>query len=431
MSETSEPELSRRSRRRLWPRTRRGQVIAVAVLVLVLTAAATGTWYLVAGGGQNQVSAIATRTVEITPTTLKSTITASGTLSPKRQADLAFDTSSTVTSVKVSVGDSVKKGQTLATIDDASLQIAYDSARADLTAARETLADLGDSSDSSDAALKAATASVQVKKNAVTTARANLAAATMTAPFAGLIAQVNIVEGDTTGSSSGSAGAASGAGGAGGGTSSSSTSSSAIVLISKDRYTVSTTVSSSDIAKVKTGLQAELAVDGSSDTLYGTVTSVAVTASSSSSGTASFPVTIALTGAQEGLFAGSSVTASIIVKQLTDVIAVPAAAITTTDGSTTVQKLVDGVATATQVTTGETIDNTVVITEGLAEGDEIQVTVTTPGGGDRTGSSTSENRDGFPTDGQLPNFGAQGGGEPPAGAPGMGGGSGMGGGPNR
>lgn len=259
-----------------------------------------------------------------------------------------------------------------------------------------------------------------VKTNAVTQAKADLDAATMTAPFAGIVAEVSIAEGDST-SGSQSTGGSQGSPEA---TSSSSSTTAAIVLISKDSYTVSTSVSSSDVASVTKGLQAELSVTGATDTLYGTVSSVAVAASSSSSGTASFPVVIDVTGTHEGLFAGSSVTVEIVTSQLTNVIAVPATAITTTDGVSTVTKVVDGVETPTEITVGETIDSTVVVTDGLADGDQIVITtpVRTGGGGTSEGDADSQFPGGAAPDGgempggsgQMPG-GGQMGGEPPSG----------------
>lgn len=139
----------RRRKFRLLPRTRRGRIITVSALVVVLAGAATGTWYLLSRPAETPQAL--TQTITVSPTTLKTTVSATGTLQPERQADLTFDASSTVTSVDVSVGDTVTEGQQLATIDDSSLELALDSAQADLTAAQENLADLEDSDDATDA----------------------------------------------------------------------------------------------------------------------------------------------------------------------------------------------------------------------------------------------------------------------------------------
>lgn len=401
----SQPEAPPRRNRLGRPTTLKGRIVLVTALALVAAGGGTAAWLLTR---PDEAPTATRQVVTISPTTLKTTVSASGTLEPQRQADLSFGSSGTVTAVNVAVGDEVTEGEALAEIDTSAVDIALRSAEADLTAAQESLSDLEDSDDATDAAINAAEASVKVKQNAVASAESDVAAATLTAPFAGVVAAVNVAVGDSSGSSSGGSGAGGSVGGGGGGTTDTSTASGAITLISKDAFTVSTSVSSSDIASVKRGLQAELTVSGSDETIYGTVESVAVVATSSTSGTSSFPVTIKVTGAPQGLFAGSSVTADIIVSQQVDVIAVSAAALTTVDGASTVTKVVDGVDTVTPVTTGETVNGQVIITEGLAEGDQIVVEITTPtGGSDGQGSSGTQ---GFPGqgNGQLPDFGSGG-----------------------
>ena len=196
MSDTTPPEATTTNprKRRFLPRRRRGKVTLASVLAVVLAGA--GIWFLASRTADTPAAAM-TRTLTVSPTTLKTTVSASGTLEPERQADLSFDASSTVASVEVAVGDTVTDGQVLATIDDASLQLAVDSAEADLTGAEESLADIEDSDDATDAAITAAEASVQVKSNALTAEEA-LSAAEMTAPFDGLVAEVNIEEGDAS-----------------------------------------------------------------------------------------------------------------------------------------------------------------------------------------------------------------------------------------
>ena len=394
----------------------------------MIAGAATGSWYALSRPTAQEPQAT-TQLLTLAPTTLKTTVSATGTLEPERQADLAFTSSSTVASVAVAVGDRVTAGQTLATIDDQALTVALSSAEADLAAAEETLEELEDSDDATDSAIAAAEAAIEVRTNSVTTAEDTLAAATMTAPFDGIVAEVNIGVGYTTSSGSGGSSGASDASAPGAAaTSASSSSSAAIVLISGDSYTVSTSVTSADIGSITRGLQAELTVGGAATPIYGTVATVAVSATASTTGSASFPVTIDVTGTQEGLFAGSSVAVEIVTAQLTDVIAVATSAVTTTDGASTVAKLVDGVATDSPVTLGETVGSQVVITEGLAEGDQIEVAVVTPGGG-RTDSGGATDEQPF---GQFPDgaTGGFGGGAPPGGfggaAP-----DGQGGGPNR
>lgn len=368
---------------RLVPSSRRGRLIGAAVALLAV--AGVAAWFVF--GRPQAEPAATTQTLTISASTLKQTVTASGTLEPERRADLTLP-SGTVASVRVVAGDQVTEGETLATTDPTALTIALSSAQADLTAARENLSDL-QSSAASTASINAASATVQVKRNAVTQAQANLASATLTAPFAGVVAEVNVAVGDTSGPSSGSSGAQGGASGTG--SSSSSSSSAAIVLISQGTFTVSTSVSSGDVASLKQGLQAVITPQGSSQTVYGTVASVGVIATTATSGSATFPVTIDVTGSHDDLRAGSTVSVEIVTRQLTDVLAVPTQALTTADGKTTVTKLVDGKKVEQTVATGEVVGSQTVITEGLAEGDQIVMT------GFRVGqASGTEQSGGFP-----------------------------------
>lgn len=262
MSSTGTAPSPARKRRTLIPRSRKGRVLFTLALALAVAGAGVGAWFATR---PDDAPAVMRQEIVISPTTLKTTVSASGTLEPERRSDLTFSTAGTVTAVNVAVGDEVEEGQALATIDTAALDIALASARADLTAAEESLADLEDSDDATDAALNAAAAGVEVKSNAVATAEANLDAATMTAPFTGVVAEVGLEVGDSTGSGGGAAAQAVP------GASASTAATTGITLISRGSFTVSASVSSSDIASVKRGLQAELSVDGSEETIYATV----------------------------------------------------------------------------------------------------------------------------------------------------------------
>jgi macrolide-specific efflux system membrane fusion protein len=133
-------------------------------------------------------------------------------------------------------------------------------------------------------------------------------------------------------------------------------------------------VAAADIAKVKKGLQAEITVSGVDDTVYGTVTEVGLVAETSNTGAAVFPVTIKVTGRRDDLYSGTSATASIIVSQRSDVLTVPSQAVKmSSDGTTYVDKMVNGAKVKTTVTIGEVHGTQTEVVSGLAEGDTVEV----------------------------------------------------------
>lgn len=360
-------------------------------MVLVLVAG-SGAWLLFRG--DDGEAATAATTAVVTSTTIQQTVSASGTVEAAKTADLDFDVSGRVTHVWVAAGDKVTKGQRLAEVDATALRAARTAAQSTLDAAQEQLSEDQDA-DASDVQIAA-------DETAVVSARASLDGAdqavdnaVLRATITGTVTAVGIEVGDTVGGgSSSSAGSSSGGSAVGGvgstSASNSSTSTSAFTIVSNKTYIVDATVASSDVSQVKKGLQAQVTVTGVDDTVYGTVSSVGLVAQTNSSGAAVFPVTIAVTGKRSDLFAGTSATASIVVKQTADVLVVPSRALKSSGNTTYVLKMVDGKATRTTVKIGQTYGVQTEVVSGLAAGDTVQV----PGFSLPTGSGGSGNRQG-------------------------------------
>lgn len=122
-----------------------------------------------------------------------------------------------------------------------------------------------------------------------------------------------------------------------------------------------------------------------------------------------------MTGHPTGLYAGTTATVAITVKQLTNVLTVPTLAIRTANGQTTVQVSTNGTVSTVPVAVGGVYGTTTEITKGLAEGDQVVVTTRSFTGSTGTSTSTGNRRfggeGGFTGGGQFP------GGAPPGGAP--------------
>jgi multidrug efflux pump subunit AcrA (membrane-fusion protein) len=385
-----------------WVTRRRAGWIALGAAIVLVLAGVGG--YLVASSGSSAASAQETTTTETVSTgTLRQTVAASGTLAPAVDDTLGFSSSGVVTSVTATVGQTVSKGQQLATIDSASLAatVAQDNA----TVAADQ-AKVDDDTDVSAAQLAADQAALTAAQNALSSAKAALTGAALTSPINGVVASVGLTVGEqVSGSGSGGSGSGgSGSGGSGSGASgsgssgsgssatgsaaSSDSSSSGIEVISTNSWIVNATVDATSVALIKAGEEAQLTVTGVTGTIYGTISTIAVLPSSTEE-TASYPVVIAVTGAPSGLRDGEQVTAALIYKQLADVVLVPTAALhRASDGSEYVDQVINGKVEATTVQAGTSSGAETQVTSGLSAGDVIQIQVARPGAGTGGGSAT-------------------------------------------
>jgi multidrug efflux pump subunit AcrA (membrane-fusion protein) len=359
--------------------------VAVTAAVGLVAAAAAGSWAI----SRSSASASTTTTTNLVAATtsdLSQTVATTGTVQPKQRSDLSFSVSGTVTSVAASVGQKVSKGAVLATVDSTTLASTVTTATAAVTAAEQQLASV---SGSTTIQIAAAQAQLAQAESQLAAARDNLAAASLTAPFSGVVASVGIAVGDSVGSSGsgGSGGVA--AGGQTGGTSATtgSSTSSAITLISTSAWVVEASVGSADLAQLKKGMQAQIVPTGSRATVFGTVGSLGIVATSSTSGSATFPVVVDVTGSPTGLYAGGSASVTIVVKKVVGVLTVPTQAVLTENGKTVVHQMVGGKQVSTAVTVGTAYGPLTEIRSGLKAGDKVVVTFARFGGTGGTGGT--------------------------------------------
>lgn len=379
-------------------RTRARTLITIGVTAVVTAALTAGgtSWFLLREE-EPAVAGATTRTVTASLTTVQHSVSASGTLTPTVQEQVAFEVSGTVTAVAVTAGQEVAEGEVLATIDTLELNADLLEARATLASAEARLDSAEDDDDGSDAAqaqIDAAAAQVEVATAAVERAEEALADATLVAPVSGLVTTADLSVGDTVGSG------AAGAGMTGGQTSTTAP----FTIVSTDSWMVETTVGDADVALIQVGDQVEITPEDGTATLFGTVSEIDLV-SSNGAGVPAFPVTVLVTGEVSGLFDGVDVDLEIVYQRRTDVLTVPSGAVRTVDGTSVVDLVVgetdetvdtaadDGTATGaptpttveTVVTVGETVDGMTEILTGLAEGDQVLVTVVTS---ERDGTGT-------------------------------------------
>jgi membrane fusion protein, macrolide-specific efflux system len=407
---------------------RRRWVVVSAIVVLL---AAGGAVWWARGADSSSANNPTYRLVAASTGTIRQSISSTGTIAPAQQDAVDFTVSGKVTRVAVTAGQRVSAGTVLATIDTATLTANLAQAQATLATAQAKVA--ADNTDSSTTAtqLAADTAAATSAKGQVTAAQQAMSAATLTSPIAGVVAEVNLtvgqqVGGSSGGSSNGTGGAGTGTGGAGtgtggsgtgnggsgsGGSNSSSSSTDQFLVISTTSWIVNATVDSTGVGLIADGNQAQIVPGSSRNVVYGTVASVGVMATTSS-GVATFPVVISVTGNPAGLHAGDTATVSLIYRQLSDVLVVPTAAVHTVNGQRVVYTVSGGKQVAHPVQVGVSSGGSTQVTSGLNEGDQVEVAIPTTSNG---GAGSSASRSARPSGGtrQFPgggNFGGGGGG---------------------
>ena len=365
---------------------KRTVAIVAAVAIIVVVAGGVLIWRLTRPA--TATTAATTTTAKATKTTQRTTVSATGTLAPQNQAYLNFPAAGTVSAVNVQLGQTVAAGQVLATQGTTTLASAVTSAQAGVDSAQSSLDTLNASSSSTTAQISAAKAQLASAQAKLISAQSDLAGATMTAPFAGVVAQVNLtVNSKVNGTSSTTTGA---------GTTTvvaaSASSSAQIVVVDTSTWLVNSTVGMADLSSLKQGLTCTVAATGATTSLPGTLTSIGIVGTTSS-GTTSYPIIVTLTGNPTGLYVGGSADVTIVVSSVT-VLTVPTAAVQQENGQTYVTVVVNGAQTKTNVTVGRTFGTRTEITAGVAEGDEVVVPTQATSTSSR---SAFGNRSGFPS----------------------------------
>jgi macrolide-specific efflux system membrane fusion protein len=405
------------------------------VLVAVLVAMGVGA-YLVIGGGGDEAALGQTTTTTVSRGTVRSTVSASGTIESAETAGASFATSGTVTDVLVEVGDHVRQGQILARVDDASAQADLESAsanassaaagvtsaqagvsssqsgvtsaQASLSAAQENLREIRRSEGATDGQIADAEAQVASARSqleqaqaSVTSANAQVAQAqasltsanaqveqaqgavsdtVLRAPIAGTVVEVN----GTVGQDAGATGTSSDS------TSSTSSDTSGFIVISDTKHLqVSANFSETDTATLHIGQRATVTLNAMPDvTIRGRVSAIDET-STTVNQVVNYGVTIDLGDVPKGVRIGQTVVAEVVTGRAVDVLLVPSSAVQTAGGQTTVTVISNGQQVSTAVEIGLEGDQFTEIVSGLSEGDEVVMASVTetgdaggfPGGG--------------------------------------------------
>jgi HlyD family secretion protein len=198
--------------------------------------------------------------------------------------------------------------------------------------------------------LAADQASVDSANAQLAEAQQSLAAATLVAPISGTVADVTLSTGATVSANSSSAD---------------------IVIVGPGTSEVTTAVSDSQVGTVKPGQAASVVPDGGSTPINGQVTSIGSLDSTTSSGSASYPVTISLGSTTQPLYAGSNAALSITLRSAAAAVAVPTSAVRTAGAAGIVEELKNGTLTPVRVTVGVQGTTLTQIMSGVNPGDQV------------------------------------------------------------
>ncbi len=361
---------------------------------------------------------------------VQNTVSGSGNVEPGVEDEVNFETSGTLTSVRVKVGQHVKKGELLGTLDASPAELTLAGARATLTSAEDQLTSAQDDESSSKessgststtgttttgtstaASSSASSAStidsdeVQIKDDeaTVTSDEQAVAQTKLYAPVSGTIAATageSVGESVSAGTnSSGDSDTSSSSTTATGSSATSSTSSSAFAeIINSKTMTMTVSLSESDISSIKVGQSATVSFTALSGVeLAARVTSISPLGTEDDD-VVSYDATLTIYQQNSKVLPGMSATAAIITSQAQGV-TVPTEAVTDVSGTSgTVKVEANGKTVSKQVVIGLKGSDRDQIISGLKAGQDVVVTETLPSlssSSSTTSTTSSSTRSGF------------------------------------
>ncbi|WP_189152902.1 efflux RND transporter periplasmic adaptor subunit [Lentzea pudingi] len=356
-------------------RRRRSLVVNGLLVVVLLGAGVAG--YLVFFGSSGSAQPTAARTAAAANRDVSEVVTASGTVQSSFSAAASFGASGTVTEINVKVGDVVTKGQQLAKLDPTQAQLQVDIAQGNLNAALDK--------GTGTTALLTAYRQTQL---ALQQAKDTLASTVLTAPGDGTITSVTGAIGQKVGSSGNTSSST---------TTTTTTASGFVVVTDLKNLVLHANVSESDVSKLKADQAATVTVNAmQAQPIQAKVTQVDLTPTTANN-VVQYGVTLTLTEPPAGLRPGQSASVEVTVAGATNVLAVPAAAVQTVNGASSVAVLENGAETRKTVEVGVRGDQYVEIKSGLGAGEEVVLPQVT--------TSTNQNRTGQQQGGQFPGTG--------------------------
>lgn len=371
--------------------------IAIAAVVIAACAFGGYTYYQ---SQQKAKQAAAVETAEVVRKDLKSTVSATGTISPVDSVEVSPKITARISQVLVKENDHVTAGQTVAILDGKDFEAQRDQAQYKVTNTKveyeraEQLYNLGAGTKQD---LDTAKFNYDTALSTLSEAESDVAETVITAPMDGVV----VGEPKTVGTM-----AVQG------------NSNPTVIMRIADTANkqILAQVDETDIGKVQVGQEATFTVDAYTDrTFTARVTKISQTdtsntwdtnsstsssSSSSSSSSASviyYYVTLDVNDPDDVLKLGMTARVDITTSEKQDALVVPIAALKTNDsGSYVVRVNNDGTTEQVPVKTGIYSSDYVEILSGLTEGDKVSITYTATKSSSSSSSSKSSSRQGPP-----------------------------------
>ena len=300
------------------------KLLKIIIVIAVLAGIALGIKsYFFNDEAANQAGALIS--TKVVTDTIKTTISATGTLEPVDQVEVGTQVSGDIAKINADFNSKVKKGQVIAELDKSKLQstlkqalISYKSAENDLKFKQSTYDRVKKLAESKSASaveleqaeynLNAAKLSVEQRQNEVSQARLNLSYATIKSPIDGVVLKRAVDVGQTVAASM---------------------STPTLFIIAKDlvQMKVMAAVDEADIGQVKAGQRVTFTVDAfQNDIFNGTVQEVRLNPTTTSN-VVTYTVVITAENPEQKLLPGMTATCTIVTQEITDAVIIPVKAL--------------------------------------------------------------------------------------------------------
>jgi RND family efflux transporter MFP subunit len=203
-----------------------------------------------------------------------------------------------------------------------------------------------------DTSLRTAQATLDNAQVAVEQAQRNLDKARIFAPFDGYVAAMNFSVGDSAGTNP------------------------AITIVDLSQLQVKVTLAEVDMAKLKVGQTAQMTLDALAGKTYNGQVIAIGPVGTITQGVVNYPITVAITDADSAIKPGMTANLAIVVERRENVLLVPTRAVRVQGNQKTVTVMYKGQSIAVPVGTGLSNDQSIEITNGLKEGDEVVINQT-------------------------------------------------------